>query len=61
MSEPLSEAVTAIKSGDKAAGQKLLIEILNEDPNNDTAWIWMSAVVETDELRCECLQEAIKL
>ena len=33
---------------------------LRAEPTNDVAWYWMSKVVATDELREECLQEALK-
>ena len=56
----LQKAVTAIKAGDKATGKNLLLEVLEIDSENDKAWVWMSAVVDTDELRLECLEEALK-
>ena len=56
----LQKAVTAIRAGDKATGKNLLLEVLEIDPENDKAWVWMSAVVDTDELRRECLEEALK-
>lgn len=60
MSDKLQRAITRIKSGDKVEGRQLLTEALNDDPKSDVAWMWMSAVVETDELRQECLKEALK-
>ena len=41
-------------------GRRLLIEKLKADPKNDAAWFWMSKVVDTDDLRQEYLQEALK-
>ncbi len=61
MAGDLQEAIALIKSGQKDEGQNLLIQILEEDPQNDKAWIWMSAVVDTDEMRLECLEEALKI
>ncbi|NHZ72587.1 MAG: hypothetical protein GWP17_05850 [Aquificales bacterium] len=57
----LKEATAVIRQGDKEAGKEMLLEILHDEPENDTAWVWMSAVMDTDELRLECLEEALKL
>lgn len=57
----LKEATAVIRQGDKDAGKEMLLNILHDDPKNDMAWVWMSAVVDTDELRLECLEEALQL
>lgn len=59
MEEKLKLAIKKIKSGDKEAGKELLLDVLNTEPENDKAWVWMSAVVDSDELRRECLEEAL--
>jgi tetratricopeptide (TPR) repeat protein len=61
MSDKLSEAIKLIKSGNKTIGKQYLTEVLKIDPNNQTAWLWMSAVVDTDDLRRECLEEVLKI
>jgi hypothetical protein len=59
MADKLKQAITSIKAGEKATGKQLLMEVLEAEPENDKAWVWMSAVVETDDLRRECLEEAL--
>ena len=61
MSGDLQNAISLIKSGHKEEGQAILIQILEDDPQNEKAWIWMSAVVDTDEMRLECLEEVLKI
>jgi len=61
MSNILQEAITAIKSGDKETGKKLLTDILRSDPRNEYAWLWMTQVVNTDDERIKCLQNALKI
>ncbi len=46
MDNQLQEAIKFIKSGDKAQGQQLLTQIIKVDPRNDTAWLWMTTVLE---------------
>ncbi len=61
MSPELKQAVQLIKSGQKQEGKEILLQILNEDEANDTAWVWLTATVDNDEMRLECLEEALKI
>lgn len=56
----LQEAITLIKSGDRQAGQQLMTEVLRADPRNETAWLWMSALV-TGEKRRFCLEKVLSI
>ncbi len=60
MSDKLNQAIKYVKSGDKEYGKHLLTEVLDAEPENEQAWLWMSAVVDTDELRRECLQKVLQ-
>ena len=61
MSDILQQAIALIKSGDKAGGKRLLGEALREDPRSETAWLWMSGVVETDPQRKDCLERILAI
>lgn len=56
----LQDAIRLIRQRQTEAGKEILIGLLNEDPTDDRAWVWMSAAVDSDELRRECLEEALK-
>jgi hypothetical protein len=58
--EKLGQAIGLIKSGDKESGQKLLWEIINSDPHNETAWLWLVSVVSPDQ-RIFCLEKALSI
>jgi hypothetical protein len=60
MADPIQQAIKLIDAGKYDQAHSLLLEKLKADPKNDVAWFWMSKVVATDELREECLQEALK-
>lgn len=60
MSDQLKQAVAHIKSGDKKAGETILLSLLKQDPTNSRAWLYLSAVVNTPEKKRQCLAEAIK-
>jgi len=55
------DAITAIRSGDKARGRTLLAQVLRIDPRNEAAWLWMASVAETPERRRECLERALAI
>ena len=60
MADPIQQAINYIEAGNFDQAHSVLLEKLKADPRNDAAWFWMSKVVATDELREECLQEALK-
>jgi len=55
------DAITAIRSGDKARGRTLLAQALRIDPRNEAAWLGMASVAETPERRRECLERALTI
>ncbi|MBN1993690.1 MAG: hypothetical protein JW953_13395 [Anaerolineae bacterium] len=60
MSNTLQQAITLIKSGQKQEAQQLLTQILTADPNNEQAWLWLSAAVSPDKRRY-CLEKALSI
>jgi hypothetical protein len=59
-SEKLRLAIELIKNGDKKGGQNLLVDVVNMNPNNETAWLWLSSVVP-QEKRIFCLEKALSI
>ncbi len=57
----LRRAIAAIKSGDKATGRELLVALIRGDPRNESAWLWMSAVTDSDEQRRACLERVLAI
>jgi len=55
----LDQAVEAINSGDKQTGRWLLTDLLNDDPYQEEAWLWLALVVDTDEERIQCLEQVL--
>jgi flagellar basal body-associated protein FliL len=60
MSNKLKQAISLIKSGQKQKGRQLLSEILNAEPDNELAWLWMSAAVSKDKRRY-CLEKVLSI
>ncbi|GEM_PF-2477777 len=55
------QAMAAVNAGDLVRGRALLEQILEKDPQNDWAWVWLSGCVEDPLQRRICLQQALKV
>ena len=60
MSDKLQQAIASIKSGNNQIGQQILVQVLKEEPNNESAWLWMSAVVSEDK-RQYCIKRVLMI
>ena len=61
MRPSLEQAIAAIRAGDKKTGRALLADIIQADWDNETAWLWLSSVVETDDERRRCLKRVLEI
>ena len=61
MATSLELAITAIRSGRKEEGRQLLNLLIQQNPNDEMAWLWMSSVVNTDEQRARCLYHVLAI
>lgn len=61
MSNKLKQAINAIKADDKKTGKQLLNEIIDSDPHNEYAWLWMTKVVKTNDEREQCLRKVLEI
>jgi hypothetical protein len=61
MAASLELAISAIRSGRKEEGRQLLNLLIQQNPNNEQAWLWMSSVVKTDEQRARCLYHVLAI
>jgi hypothetical protein len=61
MAVSLELAISAIKAGRKEEGRQLLNLLIQQNPNNEMAWLWMSSVVNTDEQRARCLYHVLSI
>lgn len=60
-SEKLSYATQLIKSGNKQAALPILREIVQADPNDENAWLWLYSCVDKSEQKKYCLQQVLKI
>src|SRR5512139_1477028 len=54
--EVLQRAIQAARAGRKVEARDLLIELVDMDPQNEMAWMWLSGLVDSPEdqiIACE--------
>ncbi|GAB1470231.1 hypothetical protein MASR2M66_11080 [Chloroflexota bacterium] len=61
MTTKLELAISQIKSGNIKDGKKLLLEVLDENPREEKAWLWMYQCVSTPDQKAECLRRALEI
>lgn len=63
MSDDLQRAIVAIRAGDKETGKRLLGNVIRsrDHPDNEMAWLWMSAIMDSDEDRRSCLERVLSI
>jgi hypothetical protein len=61
MSEKLEQAIMAIKAGDKEAGKQLLLELVESDPEDENAWLWLTQTGGPRAERIGYLQRVLEI
>ncbi|MBN1318982.1 MAG: sortase [Anaerolineales bacterium] len=51
----MATAIATAQQGENALAKSMFTTILQSDPENETAWLWMSQLVDADEHRIYCL------
>jgi hypothetical protein len=57
----LQEAIQAIRRGDKDQARRLLKQVVREEPQNEQAWLWLSAVLTSPQQQRDCLQRVLQI
>ncbi|MBN1886495.1 MAG: tetratricopeptide repeat protein [Thermoflexales bacterium] len=57
----LEQGIAAAKAGDEAAAKELLLYVLRQDERNETAWLWLASVVESEEEQRICLDNVLTI
>ena len=61
MTNNLPRAIAAIKAGDTETGQRLLVQVIKVDPQNETAWLWMTSTLDDPQEKKQCLQKVLQI
>ncbi len=57
----LAQGILAARAGEKSTARRLLSQVIQEDPNSEAAWLWLSSVLDTPQGRAHCLRQVLAL
>lgn len=57
----LQLGIAAAQQGNKEGAQLLLRQVLEEDPRNDRAWLWMAVVEKDKKKKMQYLNTVLKI
>ena len=57
----LQKGIRAARRGYKPQAQQLLSQVLQQDPNNEQAWMWLYQVVDSSSQKRECVQRVLSI
>lgn len=57
----LAEAITAAKLGQLQLARRLLAELVERDPNNENAWLWIAALSEDKQQALAALDRVLEI
>ncbi len=57
----LNREIAAAQAGRKAEARRLLEAVLEVDQRNESAWLWLGTVVESEEERITCLENVLTI
>ena len=57
----VSEAIAALKAGEKERARTLLMAVLDDDPQNEDAWLVLSAAIDDVERKRQCLETVLEI
>jgi peptide/nickel transport system permease protein len=57
----LAQGIAAVQAGNKSAARRLLTRAVRQNPDSETAWLWLSGVLQTPQGRAFCLRNALAL
>jgi hypothetical protein len=62
MMEPdTTQAIEVIRQGNLTEGAKILSQVIKTNPDDETAWLWMSACVTDSDKKIYCLNKVIQI
>jgi hypothetical protein len=60
-SDLLQRAIAMVRSGDEGAGAELLYDIIEENPYNEMAFLWLAAAINDREEKLQCLDRVLSI
>jgi|GEM_PF-874578 len=59
--QELRQAIDAVRAGRKSEARDLLLKVVDEDPKNEAAWVWLSGLVDSVEDKIIACENALTI
>jgi|GEM_PF-2398282 WD40 repeat protein len=60
-SQDLNRAIQLARAGDKKTARQILLQLVQKEPTNEMAWIWLADTMPDDARRIATLKQCLKL
>ncbi len=60
-SAALDQAIAALEAGRTVESQRLLAQVVSQEPNNEEAWLWLAEALDEPERKRFCIRQALAL
>ncbi|MBP7227691.1 MAG: hypothetical protein KA988_01155, partial [Longilinea sp.] len=61
MNVNLQNAIDALQAGQKAQAIQALRQVIQQEPRNPTAWVWLARALDDPQKQEDCLQRALQI
>jgi lipoprotein NlpI len=59
--ELLQKGIALAKAGRREEARDILLQVVQQDERNESAWLWISGVVDTDDDKAVALENVLTL
>jgi len=59
--ELLQQGIALAKAGRREEARNVLLQVVEQDERNESAWLWISGVVDTDDDKAIALENVLTL
>jgi hypothetical protein len=57
----LKQGIEAAQTGNKIIARSYLRQVVEQDPDSELAWMWLTQCVDTNQERRECLEQVLRI
>jgi tetratricopeptide (TPR) repeat protein len=61
MPDELDQAIELLRAGDRVQSRALLLKLVEQNPDDERAWGWLSNAAQTYDERLRCLQQVLRI
>jgi Flp pilus assembly protein TadD len=59
--ELLQQGIALAKAGQREEARTILMQVVEQDDRNESAWLWLSGVVDSDDDKAVALENVLTL